>query len=52
VDETHHRLGDGTMIHATFWMGPPPASTSEAFSLLPAERGYRQVLVGASMPAR
>jgi hypothetical protein len=52
TDETHHRLGDGTMIHVTFWMGPPLADTSEAVSLLPPERGYRQVLVGASMPAR
>jgi hypothetical protein len=47
VDETHHRLDDGTMIHVTYWMGPPLSDTSEAFSLLPPERGYRQVLIGA-----
>ena len=52
VDETHHRLGDGTMIHVTYWMGPPLADTSEAFSLLPPELGFRQVLVGAPAPGR
>ena len=52
VDETHHRLGDGTMIHVTFWMGPPLSDTSEAFSLLPPERGFRQVLVGAQGAGR
>ena len=49
VDEIHHRLGDGTMIHATVWTGPPlagPPASGEAFSLLPPENGYRQVLAG------
>ncbi len=50
VDEIHHRLGDGTMIHVTIWMGPPLANLGEAFSLLPPENGYRQVLAGT--PAR
>ena len=44
VDEIHHRLGDGRMIHVTVWMGPPLADTREAFSLLPPEKGYRQVV--------
>ena len=48
VDEVHHRLDDGTMIHVTLWMGPPLADTSEAFALLPPERGYRQVLSGTT----
>jgi hypothetical protein len=46
VDEIHHRLGDGRMIHVTVWTGPPLADTGEAFSLLPPERGYRQVVAG------
>jgi hypothetical protein len=45
ADETHHRLIDGTMIHVTYWTGPPLADLSEAFSLLPPER-YKQVLSG------
>jgi hypothetical protein len=45
VDETHHRLADGTMIHVTFWMGPPISDLSEPFSLLPPET-WRQVLGG------
>ncbi len=48
ADETHHRLGDGTMIHVTMWMGPPLADAGEAFSLLPPEKGYRQVLAGTT----
>jgi hypothetical protein len=50
VDEVHHRLGDGKMIHVTTWMGPPVSDTSEAFSLLPPEKGYRQVLAAAPSP--
>ena len=38
ADEIHHRLDDGTMIHATIWTGPPLADTSEAFALLPPGR--------------
>jgi hypothetical protein len=52
VDEIHHRLDDGTMIHVTVWTGPPLADTSEAFALLPPEKGYRQVLAGTTPPAR
>lgn len=50
VDEVHHRLGDGRMIHVTVWMGPPVVDTSEAFSLLPPERGYRQVMASTPGP--
>jgi hypothetical protein len=44
VDEIHHRLGDGAMIHVTIWTGPPLTEASEAVSFLPPEQGYRQVL--------
>lgn len=44
VDEIHHRLDDGRMIHVTLWTGPPLADAGEAFALLPPEKGYRQVL--------
>jgi hypothetical protein len=47
VDETHHRLLDGTMIHVTYWMGPPISDLSEPFSLLPPER-WKQVFGGVT----
>jgi hypothetical protein len=50
-DEIHHRLDDGTMIHVTLWMGPPLAAQDQAFSLLPPEKGYRQVVAGTGQPA-
>jgi hypothetical protein len=45
-DEIHHRLANGTMIHATVWVGPPLAERGEAFAVLPVERGYRQIVGG------
>jgi hypothetical protein len=35
------------LIHVHVWTGPPLADTSEAFGLLPPERGYRQVVSAA-----
>jgi hypothetical protein len=46
-DEIHHRLGDGTMIHVTVWMGPPLPDPRDALATLPVERGYRQVVSAA-----
>jgi len=46
VDEVHHRLGDGTMIHVTVWMGPPPGPLGAAVSTLAPDQGYKQILVG------
>jgi hypothetical protein len=46
VDEVHHRLQNGPMIHAYIWMGPPLANVTAAFSVLPVENGYRQILTG------
>lgn len=43
VDEVHHRLTDGTMIHATVWMGPPLAAR-DAVTVLAPDQGYKQVL--------
>ena len=45
-DEVHRRLAGGPMIHVSVWMGPPVASLREAFSSLPVEDGYRQVVAG------
>jgi hypothetical protein len=41
VDETHHRMGDGTMIHVSIWIGGAAPSTAIA---QPAyEDGWRRV---------
>jgi hypothetical protein len=45
VDETHHRLGDGTMIHATVWMGPGLGAAREAVSVVLPDQGWKQILV-------
>ena len=46
-DEVHHRLTDGTMIHATVYLGPPLGPRREAVSMLAPDQGYKQV-VGTS----
>jgi hypothetical protein len=45
VDEVHHRLADGTMIHATVWMGPPVAP-GPAVTVLAPDQGYKQIFGG------
>lgn len=45
VDETHHRLGDGTMIHVSIWIGgkqPSAAIAQPAY-----EDGWRRVTMAA-----
>jgi hypothetical protein len=46
VDEVHHRLADGTMIHATVWMGPERSPLRDAVTVLAPDQGYKQVLAG------
>ena len=46
VDEVHHRLADGTMIHVTVWLGPPPAPGAAAVATLPPDLGYKQIVMG------
>jgi hypothetical protein len=45
VDEIHHRLDDGTMIHVTVWMGPG-ANPREVVTVPPPEKGWRQIVAG------
>jgi hypothetical protein len=45
VDEIHHRLDDGTMIHVTVWMGPG-GSPREVVTVPPPEKGWRQIVAG------
>jgi hypothetical protein len=47
MDETHHRLADGTVLHVSIWYRPagaPPESTVTQ----PLEAGFLQILVGSS----
>jgi hypothetical protein len=45
VDDVHHRLADGTMIHVNVWLGPS-LSTREAVAVVAAEEGWRQITAG------
>jgi hypothetical protein len=47
VDDVHHRLDDGTMIHVTVWMGPGMGASREVVTVPPPERGWRQIVLGA-----
>ncbi|MCW5805689.1 MAG: hypothetical protein KIT31_25185 [Deltaproteobacteria bacterium] len=44
VDETHHRLADGTMIHVSIWIGG--ASPSAPIAQPAYEDGWRRVTMG------
>ncbi|APR86629.1 Hypothetical protein A7982_11978 [Minicystis rosea] len=46
VDDVHHRLADGQMIHVTVWMGPPLGPLRDAVGVLAPDQGYKQVLSG------
>jgi hypothetical protein len=48
VDEVHHRLADGTMIHVTVWMGPLIELPREPLSVLPLEQGWKQILIAST----
>jgi hypothetical protein len=47
VDEIHHRLDDGTMIHVTVWMGPG-GDPREVVTVPPPEKGWRQIVAGTA----
>jgi hypothetical protein len=47
VDDVHHRLDDGTMIHVTVWMGPGLGTSREVVTVPPPEQGWKQITVGA-----
>jgi hypothetical protein len=50
LDEFHHRLPDGTLLHVSVWLGPGAAlgDPSAAIARLPVEAGWRQVVTGQS----
>lgn len=50
VDEVHHRLSDGTMIHVNIFVGPGLDESVTPVAFLPAEAGWRRVTT--VVPAR
>jgi len=45
VDDIHHRLADGTMMHVTVWLGPSLEPSAAPASVADVERGFRQIVV-------
>jgi len=45
VDEVHHRLDDGTMIHVAVWTGPGLGGSGSVVTAPPLERGWKQITV-------
>ena len=50
VDDVHHRLADGTMIHVTIWMGPALGPLAAPLAVLPIEQGWKQILTTSPAP--
>ncbi len=47
LDETHHRLADGTVLHVSIWFrAAPPARDGDDVVAEPAAAGWTQVLAG------
>jgi hypothetical protein len=46
VDEVHHRLSDGTLIHVTVWRTPDRRTLSAAVISPPLEDGWQAVTIG------
>lgn len=47
LDEEHHRLGNGTIIHVGFWMREDTGSLSGQVVHSALNEGWKQILVGA-----
>ena len=50
VDETHHRLPDGTLLHVTYWFRRPDAAAPALSRVVdrPFAEGWTQVLLGTA----
>jgi hypothetical protein len=46
VDETHHRLRNGVMIHASLWVRPTSPRATGAAITRPFLEGWKQILLG------
>ena len=45
VDDVHHRLSDGTIIHVMVWTGPDLGPMLEPVAVANLEQGFRQIVV-------
>ncbi|HEY4121886.1 MAG TPA: hypothetical protein VGM56_28665 [Byssovorax sp.] len=50
VDEIHHKLGDGTLIHVGTWLGPALREPGRAIAAPDAAMGFRQIISGVGRP--
>lgn len=48
LDETHHRLADGTVLHVSTWYRPPGAPPTSGIVRQPFAAGFLQILMGAA----
>ena len=51
VDETHHRLSDGTLLHVTMWFRAPGGADVRALVDRPFAEGWTQILAGTTQPS-
>ncbi len=47
VDEVHHRLADGTMVHVMVFLGPGLGEVTEPVAFVAAEAGWRRITTAA-----
>ncbi len=52
VDEIHHRLRNGMLLHVSVWMSDVDPGADVGLVSRPYEGGWRQIIVGAQTPAR
>jgi len=44
LDQFHHRLADGTLLHVSTWVGPASSAPTTPTARLPVEQGWRQIV--------
>lgn len=52
LDETHHRLTDGTLLHVSIWIHPRKTMPSPVVSSVPPDAGWSQVMIGTGPETR
>jgi hypothetical protein len=50
VDDQHHRLASGTMIHVSVWLGPGLGDMREPAASVNPDEGWQRVVVSESPP--
>ncbi len=52
LDETHHRLANGTMLHVSIWVHGRASPASIVVSNVPPDAGWSQVISGPILDSR